>query len=406
MTKVLQQHSGKKKCYFIEGWNKNKLLGTMDKNLEDGLFTGRIQKVKRINRVNVSTASKPVDLTHETMAHVQKNTDEKMISSQGYKIDKDDKPTGRDYMTFEHTKQVRKQSNGDLINISDDTTIHAVVCEPFQNVSLRRNRYLLVMMTSPHLVVAGPSRLAMRCKSTCLICIAWIDWSVARNITRMHTDSAKKFLALQGNLRRIRITPTSTSPCSPQAYGLFERTNRTILDNISALLSSAGLSEAYWGKSALHAPYSHNCTVISVIKMKTAHEVLLRKKSKNCTICIFGCNANFPVHMGQKAFRSANRAQKNIYVGAHNGQYRVYAPSTTTTVETNRVSFSKRNGFSKIAVFDAQEDLSADQYADGQEHPDWSYWAGHERIMIPSWNCGTRIIRIILSKKKAKWRLL
>lgn len=64
----------KKKYYFIDRWNKNKILGKMEKDPEDGLPKARIQKTKQNVYINLWTDPKPINLSPQKMFHVQKDT--------------------------------------------------------------------------------------------------------------------------------------------------------------------------------------------------------------------------------------------------------------------------------------------------------------------------------------------
>lgn len=71
------------------------------------------------------------------------------------------------------------------------------------------------------------------------------------------------------------------SPYSPQSNGLSERSNKTLLDKVRALLENANLKEAFCGKAPFYAAYYISHMITPMLLKKPQYETLLRRRPEN-----------------------------------------------------------------------------------------------------------------------------
>jgi len=69
----------------------------------------------------------------------------------------------------------------------------------------------------------------------------------------VRSDGGKEYTggALTGWLRDEGITHQSTTPYTPQQNGVAERYNRTVIEQVLALLADSGLDAKYWAEAAV-----------------------------------------------------------------------------------------------------------------------------------------------------------
>ena len=80
---------------------------------------------------------------------------------------------------------------------------------------------------------------------------------------------------------------------SPQQNGVAERTNRTLLERIRAMLRVAGLEKFFWAEVVNTAYYVINQAPLTAIELKTPIEMWIRKKVDYSNLYLFGS----PVYM-------------------------------------------------------------------------------------------------------------
>jgi hypothetical protein len=105
-----------------------------------------------------------------------------------------------------------------------------------------------------------------------------------------------------------------TIPHNPQQNGVAKRTNRSIEENMKALMNGQGLSMYLWGEVAMTAIYVHNRSPHRILKDMTPEEAFSRKKPNVEHLRIFGC----PVYIHipkDKRKKLEPSGKKGIFVG-------------------------------------------------------------------------------------------
>ena len=82
---------------------------------------------------------------------------------------------------------------------------------------------------------------------------AEVENQLERKIKRLRSDRGGEYFSnvFDESCVEHGIIHERTPPFSPQSNGIAERKNRTLTDLVNAMLSTAGLSKAWWGEAIL-----------------------------------------------------------------------------------------------------------------------------------------------------------
>lgn len=228
-----------------------KLQTSASVSAKNSLYSEKPKRKRIVNRAE--------GLLHQRMGHVQEDTVAKMIISKRHGMADNDKFIKKNCVTCQSTKQMKSYCDGKLIKNAMATAIHAKVYGPFRELSLGGNKYILAITTTSHRYVEIKAIADWSQVAQCILnYIAWIERNVEKRVKRVLMHNAKAFIALHNEIRQMEVNPTTTAAYSVQSNGLLKRMNRTLLDKVRALLKSANLKEAFWGKAMGHAAYLHN----------------------------------------------------------------------------------------------------------------------------------------------------
>lgn len=104
--------------------------------------------------------------------------------------------------------------------------------------------------------------------------------------------------------------------------GMGERTNRTFLVNLQAMIKESDVSYWHWGEAVMHAAYLYNRIASHALDIMRPFESLFRKVSKMNRIRVFGfqfykytqkVNINTKLHA---------HAESRINLGVNGGLYK------------------------------------------------------------------------------------
>ena len=166
----------------------------------------------------------------------------------------------------------------------------------------------------------------------------------------------KKFCKQQG------IRQTFSGPRTPQQNGIAERSWRTILNTVRAMLRAAGLSRGYWAEAMNTAVYLLNRVPTASLGGGTPYNALYGKEAPLDHLRIFGCRAYAHVYDGERK-KLDDKAWEGIMVGyddSNRSCYRIYNPITRQTRSTVHVTFDEGNFPAKPGVTASSGDLDDD----------------------------------------------
>lgn len=89
------------------------------------------------------------------------------------------------------------------------------------------------------------------------------------------------------------IVHSTTAPYSPQANGVAEHMNRTIIENFRTVLTDSKLNKRFWAEAAYHTLYILNMIPHGKRKLSTM-ELLTGRKPDLSHLRIFGCLVREP----------------------------------------------------------------------------------------------------------------
>lgn len=170
------------KFYLVYRKQQNRVLGSCTKQGADDLFKANIILPQRGAVINstAKTRGNETDgapgLWHLRMDHVPKDTVRNMMHTGKFEISTNDKLLKDDCKVCTYMKNTRKPCRGKLIEGSEEITIHAYICRPFDLASYRGARDFLTLKNTSHryteVTVMKDRKMFIH---TCESYISWIE---------------------------------------------------------------------------------------------------------------------------------------------------------------------------------------------------------------------------------------
>lgn len=119
---------------------------------------------------------------------------------------------------------------------------------------------------------------------------AWMGTQKGVTLKCLHTDRGGEFisnefskhLAAKGTERRLTVHDT------PEYNGVAERMNRTLLNQVRAVIIDSGLPNFLWGEALLHIAYVRNRSPTRALDDRTPYEVFHGRKPNISNLPIWG----------------------------------------------------------------------------------------------------------------------
>ena len=144
----------------------------------------------------------------------------------------------------------------------------------------------------------------------------------------------------------------------PQQNGVAERANRTMSDDITAMLAEARLPPSFWGECLLAQLHIWNRLPTSTLSNMTPWEAWFKQKPDIGHLRIWGCLAYVFIQRDQRKSLQTHMV-KCIFVGYPKGYkgWKFYNPVTKKFIISERAEFDERV-FPSIAGFDPKVKLT------------------------------------------------
>src|SRR3954470_16357279 len=144
-----------------------------------------------------------------------------------------------------------------------------------------------------------------------------VENQTGRKVKRLRTDNGLEFCneAFDNFCAASGIARHRTTAGTPQQNGLAERFNRTILERVICVLTSAGLKKVFWAEAVSTATYLINRCPSTALDMKTLEEVWSGHPPDLDKLRLFGCVAY--AHIRQDKVEP--RALKCMFMGYPEG---------------------------------------------------------------------------------------
>ena len=178
----------------------------------------------------------------------------------------------------------------------------------------------------------------------------FIEWkSEVENIygsklKTFRTDNGGEYCSKNFNnfLLTEGVRHEKTVPKTPQQNGKAERMNRTLVENVRAMLSDAKLPQKFWAEAMATCVYLRNRSPTTAILGKTPYEALTGKKPSVNNLKVFGCVAYAHIPNDERK-KLDNKAKKCIMLGYGDTTkgYRLYDPIALKVIFSRDVIFAE-----------------------------------------------------------------
>ena len=158
------------------------------------------------------------------------------------------------------------------------------------------------------------------------------------NGSEYSSKAMKEFCIKKGIQQQYSILYT------PEQNGVAERLNRTITEEIRAMLYQAKLPKRFWAEALSTAMYLKNRSPHSYLDGKTPYEILHRQKPNLSHLRVFGCLAT--VHIPNQQHQKIDaKATVKIFIGYPDNikGYRLIDSESQVVTISRNVIFHEEN---------------------------------------------------------------
>jgi hypothetical protein len=200
------------------------------------------------------------------------------------------------------------------------------------------------------------------------------ELSKGEKIQRIRFDRGREFLnnAMKdwAGARGTKLEPTVGY--HPEANGVSERCNRTIMEKAAAMRHAVGLPEAYWELSCRAATYLRNRGVVND-KEVTPWEAWYGKKPRISHLRVWGCPAF--VHIPkEKRNKLVSRAWEGVFVGYKEDTtkiWEIWDPRSQRLIDARFVLFNEtKTGVTNSDIHERETQVEDETYL---EHSSCDY---------------------------------
>ena len=159
-----------------------------------------------------------------------------------------------------------------------------------------------------------------------------------KNPKAMRTDRGKEFIneVLTSWCNEHGIKQEPTAPFSPPQNGVAERSNRTLVELVRAMIKAQNLPEFLWEPAIKHAAYLRNRSHSKSVP-KTPYEIWNKRKPNVSHLCEFGAPVWVLLQGQNEARKILPKSKRRAYVGYDDGSKSVlYYNAETRNILTSR----------------------------------------------------------------------
>ena len=172
--------------------------------------------------------------------------------------------------------------------------------------------------------------------------IAYAENFTGKKLKKIRSDNGGEYTSEEfyKYCREKGLVKEQTIPYTPQQNGVSERLNRTIMENVRAMLYHAKLPLYLWAEAVNTLVYLRNRSPTSRFKGETPYERWHGVKPKVDHLRVFGskCYAHIP---DEKRKKLDPKAEKGIFVGYPDGSkgYKIFIPESRRFIRSRDVKF-------------------------------------------------------------------
>ena len=227
--------------------------------------------------------------------------------------------------------------------------IHSDVCGPMNVASVGGSLYF-VTFTDDYSGYAKVFMLKNKSEVFEKFCdyVAFVENFTGKKVKRIRSDNGGEYTGVEFNdyCRKRGIVKEHTIPYTPAQNGVSERLNRTIMENVRAMLYQSALPLYLWAEAVHTVVYLRNLCPTSRFKGETPYERMHGIKPKVDHLRIFGSKAY--VHIPDEKRRKLDpKSQVGIFVGYPEGSkgYKIFFPETRKFIRSRDVRFMENSKY-------------------------------------------------------------
>ena len=183
--------------------------------------------------------------------------------------------------------------------------------------------------------------------------VEMVETQTGKCVKILRTDNGGEFTSKEflQFCREKGIQCQYSNPYTPEQNGMAERLNRTLAEEMRAILYHAQLPKQYWAEAISTAAYLKNRSPHSALNGKTPYETWHEKKPNLSHLRVFGCLSTVHVPK-QKRTKLDAKALVRIFIGYPDGVkgYRLIDPTTLTITVSRDVIFYEDKFISDIEL--------------------------------------------------------
>jgi len=222
--------------------------------------------------------------------------------------------------------------------------VHSDVCGPLSTASLTGFRYFVLFIDDfSRFTVAFPIVHKSDVLDRFLTFKAWAETLTGARLRTLRTDGGGEYGSQEfdRHLSVSGITRQRTPPYTPQHNGVAERANRTLLDEVRALLISANMPQPFWALALQAAVYLRNRSPTRSVTGLTPFEAFTGRRPSLSNLRVWGCLAYVHIPKQKRTGKLGPRSTPCIFVGysQQSKAYLLWDPSLKAVVTSRDVTF-------------------------------------------------------------------
>lgn len=161
--------------------------------------------------------------------------------------------------------------------------VHIDLVGPLRGDALGHNKYFLTILddySSNVFVVPIRSKLAREVADAFLKIINKVELKLNTKLVTVRSDNGTEFANIKIEMDIRGITHQHSIPYTPEQNGRVERTQRTLLDRLRALLFSSHLPTSTWPELIRTAAHIQNRLPLATLENRSPHAVFYRKNEE------------------------------------------------------------------------------------------------------------------------------
>ena len=174
-----------------------------------------------------------------------------------------------------------------------------------------------------------------------------IEKATGKQVKTLCSDNGGEYAAkdFEHYLKSNGIHHQLTVRKAPEQNGVAERSNRTLVETVRAMLSDSGLSKKIWAEAVSTDCYLRNRSSTTAVRGMTPDEALYGEKPNAQHLKVFGCDAYAHVSKDERRKLDA-KAQRCVLLGygTETKGYRLF------NVEKDKVFFSRDVKFNESTL--------------------------------------------------------